>query len=96
MPQYKNVGKSPWRRPAGFGPVPPGGLFDATEREHERIQRRGYQGRLRLCVDPPPVVENPDWPLKMTPSKYLKLHPEGKHAERARQLVAPEGETEDV
>jgi hypothetical protein len=94
MPQYENIGASPWRRESGVL-VPPGGTFEATGREHDRIQRRlMYQRRVRLVdnvnspsVASPPTVLN-NWPLKMLPRIYLKLHPEGKHAARARELVA--------
>lgn len=93
-PQYENVGEAPWRRPSGEV-VAPGGTFEATEREHARIQRRSnYKARLRR-VDPSPVESDtfiPDWPLKMLPPKYLKLHPDGKHAELARALVTAQGE----
>jgi len=53
MPQYKNVGKSPWRRPTGEL-VAPGGVFEATVREQQRIQRRGYRGRLEKVDTLPP------------------------------------------
>jgi len=90
MPRYKNIGQAPWRRADGKL-VPPGATFDATEREHARIQRRfSYQQRVSL-VDSPvkaPSTVSDEWPLKMTPAKYLKLHSEGKHAPLARRLVA--------
>lgn len=121
MPQYKNIGKSPWRRPTGEL-VPPGGIFETTVREQQRIQRRGYRGRLeRVDADPPPpparaaddadappggsaspstpvdVVETQaGWTLKMTPERYLKLHPSGGHAPLAREIVAAEKIEEDT
>ena len=29
----------------------------------------------------------PEWPLKLTPERYLELHPEGPNAELARQIL---------
>lgn len=88
MPRYKNLG-GPWRR----GPnqtVPHGGVFEATPREHARFIRRGLRGRFELVsgrqaanVPPPPGA----WPLKMAPAMYLKLHPKGQHADKARELL---------
>lgn len=34
---------------------------------------------------PPPP---PDWSLKMTPERYLQLHPDGQHADLARAVIA--------
>jgi hypothetical protein len=44
-----------------------------------------------VVTTPPPRPKKLDpWPLKMVPEKYLQLHPEGQHAELARQYVARE------
>jgi hypothetical protein len=32
--------------------------------------------------------EEEEWPLKMAPSNYARLHPEGQHADLARRLIA--------
>ncbi len=91
MPKYKNIGRSAWKRPDGTS-VAPGGTFEATGREHDRIARRvAYQLRLKLVgkvgrakqADP----EEAGWPLKMSPDVYLKLHADGKHAELAQKIV---------
>lgn len=37
-------------------------------------------------VQPEPT---PEWPLKMPPDHYLKLHPEGAKAELARRILGP-------
>ena len=93
MPRYKNIGESPWRRADGKL-VPPGATFEATEREHARIQRRSrYQLRVRLTSPAKALsTASDEWPLKMTPANYLKLHSEGKHAPLARQLIAAKEE----
>lgn len=50
--KYQNVSAATWRRPSGEV-VPPGAVFDATDREHARIQRRGHQqARVRLLDGP--------------------------------------------
>jgi hypothetical protein len=95
MPRYKNIGSSPWRRPNGEA-VPPGGIFNATVRELQRIQRRPqYRQRLSLVAEPKataprvdPVVLQAAWPCRMEPKLYLKLHPKGQHAELAREICA--------
>ena len=57
MPRYQNVSVATWRRPSGEA-VPPGAVFDATDREHARILRRGHQrARLRL-LDGPAVADD--------------------------------------
>lgn len=118
MPQYRNISNSPWRRPTGEL-VPPGDTFEATVREQQRIQRRGYHGRLEKVVPPQParaegddatsgdsitppttpeadVVETQaEWTLKMTPARYLKLHPSGGHAPLARKIVAAVAQAEE-
>lgn len=100
MPRYRNVGGSPWRRPSGEM-VPPGGTFDATGREYNRILRRGYyRNRLQPMGEPAetavltatqPSGEVATWPLRMGPATYLKLHPKGPHAPLARIIVAQGG-----
>jgi hypothetical protein len=89
MPEYKNVSRAPWRRPLGEL-VPPGGTFSATPREHARIQRRpSYKKCVELVAgtEPPPKEEGTEWPCKMSPEQYLKLHADGKHAPLALKLV---------
>jgi len=92
MARYKNVSAAPWRRADGTL-VPPGAVFAATPREHERIQRRPtYQSRLELQVDgsgPAAVREAKEvWPLKMSPEMYLQLHPKGPNAALAKKMLA--------
>lgn len=92
MVRYKNVGKSPWRRPTGES-IPPGGTFEATVREQQRITRRGYFERLErepssLSVEEDVRIEtNAKWTLRMSPEMYLKLHPSGGHAALAREIM---------
>ena len=89
MPEYRNVGATDWRRGDG-SLVPPGGTFDATSREHARIQRRPHYGARCQLVEGAVVApgERKEWPLKMDPKKYLELHPEGPKSKLARKLLA--------
>lgn len=102
MPRYRVIGGAPWRRPSG-DVVPPGGEFDVPEGtvELDRIRRRGHTAQLQAVdaaeqavqnlhhVPPPPPPPPPPagWTLRMQPVTYLKLHPQGPHAELARKLV---------
>ena len=68
----------------------------ATGREYDRIARRiAYASRLQLVKTAPEQKKDQqkaaetEWPLKMMPDVYLKLHKGGKHAKLARQLVGP-------
>ncbi|KKN44576.1 hypothetical protein LCGC14_0691800 [marine sediment metagenome] len=68
MPRYKNIGHSLWRRPTGEA-VPPGGTFEATPREHQRIKRRGYHGRLQRVEDVPAASSSgSDKPTDQSPA----------------------------
>jgi len=61
-------------------PVEPGERVRPTERD-----RRA--GRLLRKVTP---MSSPDeWPLQMSTTRYLQLHPEGPYADLARRLEAP-------
>jgi len=92
MPKYRNVGP-PWQRnPTQV--VPHGGVFVATEREDERIRRRGLRARFELVRDTSQDAANADaslsldkWPLRMKPKIYLKLHPQGQYAALARDIT---------
>jgi hypothetical protein len=45
--------------------------------------------RLELVSEITPAEHYADdWPLRMAPDRYLKLHADGKHAEMARRIVA--------
>jgi len=76
MPRYRNIAGALWRRPSGEG-VPPGATFEATAREHERIQRRGYRSRLALVTDdaapPVQVVGADEQPTSLAASAPLVI-----------------------
>lgn len=92
MARYRNVSVAPWRRADGKL-VPPGATFEATEREHARIQRRPvYQRRLELQakIGGPATAASTEaevWPLKMKPEKYLQLYPNGPKAAQAERML---------
>ena len=35
------------------------------------------------------------WKLRMSPERYLQLHPDGKHADQARELLEAQKEPEE-
>lgn len=86
---YRNTG-APIPRKTGF--IPTGAVFEATEWE---VVHLAYKVKPVLDTDPPQAVftlpepgePKPEWPLRMSPARYLELHPEGLHAEMARQLL---------
>lgn len=43
-----------------------------------------------------PADSGKEWPLKMEPEVYLRMQPEGQHAELARRLLEPPPEEEEA
>lgn len=43
---------------------------------------------VEATVEESVEAQEPEWPLRMTPERYVQLHPEGPHAEAARAILA--------
>ena len=91
--RYTNVGPA-FPRDAG-GRVERGEIFEPTERE-----RRVWGFQLQAVKPEPKVLPvasgtHAEWPMQMSPEKYLKIAPNGDHAALARALTGallPEAE----
>ena len=92
MRKYRNTG-APIPRDDGTT-VARGAVFEPTDAEIDQLRYKlravegegggtvpgpGSEGKVTTTVD--------GWPLRMTPQVYLRLHPDGPHASRARELV---------
>lgn len=91
--KHRNIG-APFKRADGtvWGT---NAVFEPTEDELRRkryklravgMERPEHLGWARDRVDQPPP-QDAEWPLQMSPEKYLQIHPEGQHAEAAKKLV---------
>ncbi len=94
MMKYRNMG-APFHRPDGT-------VWErdtVAEPTEDELRRRRYKlravgderpemfGLQRDAAETPlPPPDSPDWPLRMTPETYLRMHPDGQHAELARRL----------
>lgn len=61
------------------GTLRPGRRFRTTEARAQRLAAAKPPFAERLSAE--------DWPLKMSPEAYLKLHPDKQHAALARRLT---------
>lgn len=91
MEYYRNIG-APFNRDNGAR-VQSGEVFVPTQRELNRRRNKlrrvdpaGEDIRPPEPAPPPPA----GWPLRMSPETYLRLTPDGPHAELARALAGPE------
>jgi hypothetical protein len=99
MMKYRNIG-APFRRADGT-------VWDTNvvhEPTEDELRRRKYKLRVagderpekfgweRDAAEPPSADPGSAWPLKMDPQMYLRMHPDGQHAELARQLTDGEEE----
>jgi len=93
--EYRNTG-APFTRDDGTR-WEPDMVAEPTANE---LARRAYKLRPVIeVVEPspsPPVMESSDvageegqspWPLRMSPERYLTLHPEGPHAGQANEIL---------
>ncbi len=93
--KYRNKG-APFTRDDG-SEWASGEVCVPTENE---LRRRRYKLRAVVNVPTPQAAAisqagSEGWPLQMQPNVYLRLHPTGKHAELARQLLGVDaGDTE--
>jgi hypothetical protein len=104
---YRNASLAPWRRTEKL-PVPPGQTFEPTPFELECIRRRGYRHLVPVLPAEEELIRAAEtagqderaaaeargtgWPLRMSPERYLRLYPDGPHAESARAIML-EGQT---
>ncbi len=99
MMKYRNTG-APFHRPDGT-------VWErdaVAEPTEDELRRRRYKLRAvgeerpemfgweRDAVETPPPSDSSDWPLRMTPETYLRMHPDGDHAELARVIVVAQAE----
>ena len=75
------------------------GRGQEAEPTEAELRRRHYKlkpvvaamrPRKKEELDEVASVAEGEWPLVMSPEKYLKLHPKGQHADLARMLDVPE------
>ena len=69
-------------------------VAEPTENE---LARRAYKLQAVVAAVEPlplPPVEGEEvrapWPLRMSPKRYLTIHPQGPHAEQANEILAQE------
>lgn len=95
MVMHRNTG-APFRRDNG-DPWMTGEDAEPTKHELAKFkyklkpispaERKPPSEKVEHIQPPPPDGE---WPLVMSPQRYEELHPEGRYADLARKLMAPE------
>jgi hypothetical protein len=96
---YRNTGAP---IPRGHYAIPKDALFVPTEWERKHLSYKVKEvgetlppGETLFVIPTAPVATEPEWPLRMGPKLYLRLHPEGEWAERAHKVLAFRQEGDD-
>jgi len=68
--------------------IPRNGVLAPTPQElRQRVHKLRRTGDMLEVETVTGGASSPRWPLRLSPERYLTIHPEGQHAALARSLV---------